>query len=626
MKLPVSWIGEYTEVGSPDEVAGILTRAGIEIEDQEGEVLDLGISANRADLLSVLGVSRELAVHQGNSVQVPPLSESSGDPVEVEVSVEVPALCDRYTARVIEGVTVGESPSWMKERLEASGLRPVNNIVDITNYVLLESGQPLHAFDRDLLKGKQISVRSGKGEKMTAIDGREYELTPEMLVIADQDVPVAIAGVMGGKDSEVHEGTKNILLESASFDRISVRRTSRKLGLISDSSYRFERGVDWATVDWASRRAAQLMAELAGGTVLSGVVDVSRPAPEIAPISFRPERVSRVLGMEISAVRIEEILKGIGCEKDGSGAILPPANRRDLREEVDLIEEVVRVEGYDRVPSDTALQTRVVKDQPIDLVRQEVRSILMGTGCFEVVTWSFQGKKYSSLEEGVWSKEGPLGLRDPEGNVDRVLRKSIRPSLVEVLETNQNYKEELAPVFELATVYYHQKGSFGEKKVLGLATPYGYADLKGRMEQLLSHLGVSARQVSLRMDVVQEVPEVAVGELDFEALVSEASLVRKFTDFSRTPPVKRDLDIVLKEEVSWEQVETTIRETGSEMLGEIEFIDLYRGKPVPSGYKSLALRMTFQASGRTLTSEEVEKAVSAVVKALGENLGGELRS
>ncbi len=626
MKLPVSWLGEYTEVGSPDEVAGILTRAGIEIEDQEGEVLDLGISANRADLLSVLGVSRELAVHQGNSVQVPPLSESSGDPVDVEVSVEVPGLCDRYTARVIEGVTVGESPSWMKERLEAAGVRPVNNIVDITNYVLLESGQPLHAFDRDLLKGKKISVRSGKREKMTAIDGREYELTPEMLVIADQDVPVAIAGVMGGKDSEVHEGTKNILLESASFDRISVRRTSRKLGLISDSSYRFERGVDWATVDWASQRAAQLMAELAGGTVLSGVVDVSRPAPEIAPISFRPERVSRVLGMEISAVRIEEILKGIGCEKDGSGAILPPANRRDLREEVDLIEEVVRVEGYDRVPSDTALQTRVVKDQPIDLVRQEVRSILMGTGCFEVVTWSFQGKKYSSLEEGVWSKEGPLGLRDPEGNVDRVLRKSIRPSLVEVLETNQNYKEELAPVFELATVYYHQKGSFGEKKVLGLATPYGYADLKGRMEQLLSHLGVSARQVSLRMDVVQEVPEVAVGELDFEALVSEASLARKFTDFSRTPPVKRDLAIVLKEEVSWEQVETTIRETGSEMLGEIEFIDLYRGKPVPSGCKSLALRMTFQASGRTLTSEEVEKAVSAVVKALGENLGGELRS
>ncbi len=626
MKLPVSWIGEYTEVGSPDEVAGILTRAGIEIEDQEGEVLDLGISANRADLLSVLGVSRELAVHQGNSVQVPTLSESSGAPVDVDVSVETPDLCDRYTARVIEGVTVGESPSWMKERLEAAGLRPVNNIVDITNYVLLESGQPLHAFDRDLLKGKQISVRSGKGEKMTAIDGREYELTSEMLVIADQEVPVAIAGVMGGKDSEVHEGTKNILLESASFDRISVRRTSRKLGLISDSSYRFERGVDWATVDWASQRAAQLMAELAGGTVLSGVVDVSRPAPEISPISFRPERVSRVLGMEISPTRIDEILKGIGCEKDGSGAILPPANRRDLREEVDLIEEVVRVEGYDQVPSDTALQTRVVKDQPIDLVRQEVRSILLGTGCFEVVTWSFEGKKYPSLEEGVWSKEGPLGLRDPEGNVDRVLRKSIRPSLVEVLETNQNYKEELVPIFELATVYFHEKESFGEKKVLGLATPYGYADLKGRMEQILAHLGVSATQVSLRMEVVSEVPEVAVGELDFEALVSAASLGRKFTDFSRTPPVKRDLAIVLKEEVSWEQVEATIRKTGSEMLGEIEFIDLYRGKPVPTGHKSLALRMTFQASGRTLTSEEVEKSVSAVVKALAENLGGELRS
>jgi phenylalanyl-tRNA synthetase beta chain len=626
MKVPVSWIGEYTAVGDPDEVAATLTRAGIEIEDREGEVLELGISANRADLLSVLGVARELAVHQGTTVKAPEISGVKGEPVDVEVSVEAPDLCDRYTARLIEGVKVGESPGWMKERLEAAGVRAVNNIVDITNYVLLESGQPLHAFDMDLLTGDRIVVRRGRGEKMTAIDGREYELTPEMLVIADGEVPVAIAGVMGGKGTEIHGGTTNILLESASFDRISVRRASRKLRLVSESSYRFERGVDWATVDWASHRAAQLMAELAGGTVRAGGADVSKPAPVVSPIRFRPERVSRVLGMEIPPARIDAILRGIGCTKNDAGEIVPPATRRDLREEIDLIEEVVRVEGYDRLPSDTALQTRVVTDQPVDLVRQEVRSLLMGMGCFEVVTWSFEGKKYPSVDENIWSSGKPLGLRDPEGNVDRFLRKSLRPGLIEVLETNLNYREEPAPVFELGTVYHDSDAGFGERKVLSVATPHGYADLKGRMEQVLSRMGVTAGEVSLRMDAVEEIPGGAAGELDFDELVSRSNAGRKFSDFSRTPPVKRDLAIVLKEEVSWKEVEATIRGTGIGTLGEIAFLDLYRGRQVPPGHKSLALGMTFRASGRTLTSGEVDRAVENVVTALGEKLGGALRT
>src|SRR5689334_18040762 len=322
MKVPMSWLKEYVDPpAAPADLAKLLVMAGVGVESIEGDVLDLEITANRADLLSMLGVARETGVNLRKPVRVPELKAAeTGDDVSKAYAVEVPArdLCPRYTARAITGVKVGPSPSWMVQRLEAAGIRSINNVVDITNYVLLESGQPLHAFDAKLVRGKKIVVRAANpGEKIVAIDGKEYGLTKDALVIADAERAVAIAGVMGGKESEITNATVDVLLESAQFDPVSIRRTARKLGLSSDSSYRFERGVDHDTVDWASRRAVQLIVELAGGKPMKGLIDVDAGRPVRPVAKVRPARIAQVLGMAVSAARVREILSGLGAQVAG---------------------------------------------------------------------------------------------------------------------------------------------------------------------------------------------------------------------------------------------------------------------------------------------------------------------
>src|SRR6185503_3927541 len=397
MKVPLSWLREYVDApASPQELAKLLVMAGGGIESIEGDVLDLEITANRADLLSMLGVARETGVNLRKPVRVPEIKVAeSGDDVAKAFAVEVVAknLCPRYTARAVLGVKIGPSPAWMVQRLEAAGIRSVNNVVDITNYVLLETGQPLHAFDARLVRGKKIVVRrADPGEKIVAIDGKEYGLTKDNLVIADAERAVAIAGVMGGKDSEITSATVDVLLESAQFDPVSIRRTARRLGLSSDSSYRFERGVDHDTVDFASRRAVQLIFELAGGKPMAGVIDasVSRASRPVARV--RPARIAQVLGMAVTPGRVREILAGLGADVVGSDdqlEVTAPVGRRDLKIEVDYIEEVARIEGYDKIPCDTSFGLRVAVDNPEDLVREETRASLAGMGGYEVLTWSF---------------------------------------------------------------------------------------------------------------------------------------------------------------------------------------------------------------------------------------------
>ncbi|HLF95059.1 MAG TPA: phenylalanine--tRNA ligase subunit beta, partial [Planctomycetota bacterium] len=376
MKVPIRWLKEYVDPpATPQELAKLLVMAGVGVESIEGDVLDLEITANRADLLSMLGVARETAVNLRRPVRVPVVEVAEAGPDvtgSLNVEVAAPDLCPRYTARAVLGVKVGPSPAWMVERLEAAGVRSVNNVVDVTNYVLLESGQPLHAFDAKVLRGRKIVVRrAAAGEKLVAIDGKEYALTRDALVIADAERPVAIAGVMGGKESEITGATVDVVIESAQFDPVSIRRTSRRLGLSSDSSYRFERGVDHDTVDWASRRAVQLILQLAGGQALKGAVDasVSRPARAVAKV--RPARVAQVLGLAVAPARIREILAGLGAQVTGGDSALEvtaPVGRRDLKIEVDYIEEVARIEGYDRIPCDTSFGLRVAVDNREDLV------------------------------------------------------------------------------------------------------------------------------------------------------------------------------------------------------------------------------------------------------------------
>lgn len=656
MKVPISWLKEYVEVaGTPADLAKSLVMAGVGIEAVEGDVLDLEITANRADLLSITGVAREVGVLRGTSSRRPEVSYTEGtDEVACAVEVRAPDLCPRYTARMVRGAKIGPSPKWMAERLEAAGIRPVNNAVDITNYVLLESGQPLHAFDAKILKGKKIVVRrAAKGEKIVAIDGKTCELNPEMLVIADAERPLAIAGVMGGKESEIGDRTADILIESAQFDPVSVRRTSRKLGLSSESSYRFERGVDFDTVDWASRRAVQLILELAGGTALKGVRDVSGPPPARPSARVRPARVSRVLGMEVSPARVREILTGLGCLVGGTDEALDvagPAGRRDLRIEVDYIEEVARIEGYEKIPCDTGFGLRVAVDNAEDLVREETRAALAGLGAYEVLTWSFAEARTPN-RVSFWTRAPLIPLRDPQGQVDRTLRESLAPGLLKVLQTNEAYKEALHPVFEIAHVYRKEEKGYGEKTVLGVAAPGDPLEVKGLLETVFARLGLAFEIAPASLPFLQpgtsaEVradgravgylgtpaaaltdlrAKAAVAEVDFEAVVSSARLLRAYRDFNRQPPVSRDLTIVLADTVSWKDVESAVRESAPPTLESLKFLNEYRGKGIVKGHRALAFSMLFRASDRTLTSDEAESSVKSILAALERRFDARLR-
>jgi phenylalanyl-tRNA synthetase beta chain len=658
MKVPVSWLKEYVDPpATPGDLAKLLVMAGVGIESIEGDVLDLEITANRADLLSMLGVARETGVNLRKPVRVPEITfPESGDDVAKAFAVDIVAkqLCPRYTARAVLGLKVGPSPAWMVQRLEAAGIRSINNVVDITNYVLLESGQPLHAFDAKLVRGRKIVVRlANPGEKIVAIDGKDYALTKDQLVIADAERAVAIAGVMGGKDSEISLSTVDVLLESAQFDPVSIRRTARRLALSSDSSYRFERGVDHDTVDWASRRAVKLMAELAGGRPMKGVLDVSAPKPARPVAKVRPPRVSKVLGLSVPPARIREILAGLGAQVAGTDEALEvtsPVGRRDLKIEADYIEEVARIEGYDKIPCDTSFGLRVAVDNPEDLVREAAREALAGLGAYEVLTWSF-AEATTPNRVPFWTPGAPIPLRDPQGNVDRTLRESLAPRLLEVLQTNESYKEPLRPVFEIAHIYRRDAKSYGEKNVLGIAAPGDPLGVKGLLEAALARLGVTfelapaalpfleagtAAELKIGGAVAgylgQSTPALSevrsttsVAEVDFEAVVKAAKLTRPYKDFNRQPPVDRDLAVVLADLVTWKQVETAVRAAAPPTLESLRFLSEYRGKGIDAGHKSWAFSMLFRAADRTLTGPEVDQAVHRILKALESGLKARLR-
>jgi phenylalanyl-tRNA synthetase beta chain len=656
MKVPVSWLREYVDApADPAALAKLLVAAGVGVEGVEGEVLDLEITANRADLLSLLGVAREVGVNLRKPVKAPaPAFAPSAPAVGGAWSVQVadPALCPRYTLRGVLGVKVGLSPPWLAARVEAAGVRSINNVVDVTNYVLLELGQPLHAFDAKLLKGGAILVRrAAPGEKIAAIDAKTYELTKDMLVIADAARPVAIAGVMGGKDTEITAATVDVLIESAQFDPVSVRRTGRRLGLSSDASYRFERGVDADGVDLASRRAVELILQVAGGKAMEGVVDVSVPRPARAVARVRPARVSKVLGMAVPAARVREILAGLGAEVKGSDDALEvtsPSNRRDLKIEVDYIEEVARIEGYDRIPADTGFGLAVAMDRPEDLVAEEIRATLAGLGAYEALTWSF-APAGAPNRVPFWTEDALLPLRDPQGAVDRTLRSSLAPGLLEVLATNEGYKEALRPVFEISRVYYKAGKDYADRTVLGLAAPGDPLVAKGLVETVAARLGLKIEVVPAAFPWLEAGAELrlggkrigylgtagpglsglrspaAIAELDFDALVPGARLVRKAADFNRQPPVERDLNVVLPESATWAAVESAVRAAAPPTLEATAFLNEYRGKGIEAGRKSWAFSMRFRAPDRTLTAAEVDASVKGILEALASTLGGRLR-
>lgn len=693
MKISITWLKEYVKFGLPyEKLAGLLTIAGLSVDTIESTNGDtcftIDVPSNRPDCLSMIGIAREVAILTSTGIKLPKINYSEkGKDISQFLSVEVPAkeLCPRYTARIVSGIKVGDSPEWLQNRLKSCGIRPVNNIVDITNYVLVECGQPLHAFDLKFLHGNKIIVRRAKDkEEITAIDGKIYTLSNEDLVIAGSDRTVAIAGVMGGKDSEINNLTKDVVIESAFFAPASIRRTSRKLGLSSESSYRFERGVNFETVDWASRRAAELMAQIAGGIVSKGVIDVASMKPKVIKTFVRPNRLERILGIEVPRSKITSILKSAGFEitsnKNTRIDVRVPSTRSDIKAEIDVIEEIARIYGYDKIPSNADLGLNLVKGVDFELTDENiaklknrvtpdlamskfksteviVKSTLCGGVFLEVLTYSFIENKFAE-DFSYWSGEPSIALKDPNGKIDKLMRKSLLPSLVNVIRTNEGYKEEVGRIFEITKVYYRISGKPCEKWCLGLATSEGLLSLKGILDVLLSKMGVEEKsQVSFEpnqypffkeqksiairikdkeigylgelLDEIRDKYEIrqnlALCELDFEALAECAIFEKRYKQIPRFPPVQRDIAIVVDERITWNNIKKCIRDIAPPFLEDISFFDIYKGKNIPDGKKSIAFSLTFRLENRTLTSEEVDKAQENIIISLEKGLGAKLR-
>jgi phenylalanyl-tRNA synthetase beta chain len=671
MNVSYEWLREYCEFDlTPEELAEALTMAGAEVETVKAVngdwVFELEITFNRPDLLGMIGVAREISVLTGKPLIYPRMDyETAPDRAEDVASVEVldPDLCPRYTAQIIRGVTIAPSPDWMQRRLEAVGLRPINNVVDITNYVLYEFGQPLHAFDFETLEGGKIVVRRAQsGEIMTTIDGQECRLDPEMLVIADARRPVALAGVMGGLETEVTDSTRNLLLESAWFDPLSVRRTSKQLGIATDSSYRFERTVDFEGVPMGSRRAAYLFQELAGGEVLTGLMDVNFRSAEPRAIQTRFERIDKIAGIPIPREHARESLRRLGFqvtgETDAVITVQVPSHREEVCREIDIIEEVIRTYGYDRVPMNEDFPVRLATKSKGEKLVEKVRDLCIGFGYNEVLTCSFTGEDWNRNPD-MWAGGEALRVRNPVNRDEPALRKSLLPGLLKVKRTNQDRGAKGLKIFEISHVYLPVEGRKQpeERLILAMLRDENFLALKGELEAIVKYFELDRNLAFHRIDhgyfregmasevlsgkerwgFVGEISEevrTALGlkhapfvlEVDLDRLGGQASEMKRYREISPYPPIFRDLSILVDERTYWQQLLDVIEGLEIPALKDIRFLSTYQGKPIPPGKKTIAFSMEFRSDERTLTGKEVDKEEARIMAALKDGLGATLRT
>jgi len=672
------------ELGLKDTSDGIMilspdTPLGLDFSALIGSdhMFEAGVTPNRADLLSIKGMAREAAAISAAVFCDKDFPVDVGaDAVDAFASVEIAdgAPCRRYAARVIEGVAIGPSPEHIRQRLEAHGIRSINNVVDVTNLVLLATGQPMHAFDLAKLEGKKIVVRqASSGEKITTIDSRVRELDESMLVIADSARPVAVAGVMGGRETEVTDSTATVLLESAWFDPSSVRRTSRKLGLSSDSSFRFERGVDIDGVLKALDMAAHLINKLAGGRVARGVIDVYPVKFQPHHIDFRVKRAVDILGANVSAEEILGIFRKLRISADStqSGMIraLAPSYRMDLRTETDLIEEVARVYGYGNIPT-TLPVARLIPGQPgrLSSIRRRTKALLAASGFTEVINYSFVSKD-SFLVSGPAGKEG-VTLMNPLTEEQSVMRDSLVPSLLDNLKYNLARKNEEVRIFEFAPVFFASERLPEERwRVSGLLygqrfTPnwsfqkdwVDFFDAKGAVEKLLESLGIERAEFEPAEHPVLHPGKSAllkaggsaagfVGELhpelwekyglkkpaylfelDVDTLIDSYGRPKKYSQLPKFPESARDIAFVVDEAAPFAEILRAIEQIDTKLIEKVELFDVYYGGNVPQGSRSLAVRVTYRAMDRTLTAQEVDDIHSRAVKELTGRFKAQIRA
>jgi len=694
MRVPLSWLREYCAPGlDVKRIEERLTMTGTKVQEihrhdaEDGsvvEVLELEITPNRPDCLGVYGVARELHAATGAPLEQPPWSEdpgsSAGAVLGAEVSVECPEECPRFTARVFEDVAIVPSPPWLKERLTAAGQRPINNVVDITNYAMLLTGQPLHAFDLDRVAGGRLTVRRArKGEQVQTLDGEVRTLDGEMVVIADADGPTSIAGLMGGARSEVGPDTRRVLLEVANWHGPNIHRSSWALGLRSEASSRFEKGLAPEQCMWAQAVASRLMLELCGAIVLPGTVDIGGDGPAPPAIRLREARVQAILGIEIPRARQAEILNALDFDTaeadDGLDVTPPPVRREDVTREADLIEEVARIDGLEKLPASLPKRRGAYgllsHEQRL---RRRAQDALVGCGCYEAVGWTFASPSLAGrlrMKEGDPRRDGPV-VENPLSEEQSLLRTTLLGSLLDTAARNLARGMSDLRLFEVGTVFAASAltpTGVAERRSLavllagrlhepswGVPEPpvADYYAVKGVLEALASALRVDGVELAAdpqpflhpgRAAAVTvgaatpigwigelhplvarawELPSVSVFEIDLDRLIAAAPEETRYEDLIGYPPLRQDLAVVLAEGVPAARVLAAAREAGGELLRDARVFDVYRGSQVGEGRRSLALALSFRASDRTLADEDVAPLRERIVAALGA-LGGELR-
>jgi len=668
MKVSMNWLGEYVDFDkSGEEIADILSELGFPLEGVErpgdDTVIDIEVTSNRGDCLSYIGIAREVAAVTGAKLKIPEFDLPKSDKTIsdlVEVKIDEPDVCARYTARVIEGVKVGPSPEWMKTRLEAVGIRSVNNVVDATNYAMLETGQPPHAFDFDKLSGKTITVRRGvKGERLVSIDETKCDLDSDMLVIADEKGPVAIAGVMGGLDTEISDSTTTILLEDAYFDPVTVRTASRKLTLSSESSFRFERYVDRENIEWASARTADLIIEVAGGRVAEGIADAYPDKFESKTVGMRLSRMKKLLGIDVSCEKVVSIFEGLKLSpkivNDDLVEISAPSWRHDLYREVDLIEEVIRSHGYDKIPVEKRLNIEVTPPDKREKLSSDLRGYLNGCGFFETINVTFTDQATADLFK---EDDAPsLGVKDDSQKSASLLRQTLVGSLLNVYRSNFNAGNLPCSIFEIADTFKPVGEKMPlERTKLTLVSDCDLRDLRGVVEGVIALVDKSAVVEIAAVDCVwasaggkvivngkdigafgivsDEVVKkfsldkvsLAVAEIDFEEILDMRGGVVKVKPIPRFPAICRDLSLILDESVSWAEVSGAVKAKAPEELEDICFTGIYRGKPIEEGKKSVTVSLRFRDKDGTLRHEIVDGFESTILEELKSSLSAELRT
>ncbi len=672
------------ELGLAQESTGIMIlpenlKIGKSIGDELGlfdTVFEFEITPNRGDCLSILGIARELRALTNRKLKIPTIKLNEIDEnINDYISVEIlnPDLCPRYTARMIKDVEIKESPLWMKNRLIAVGLRPINNIVDITNYLMIELGQPMHAFDYRFIKGKKIIVKTAEeGEKFTTLDGKEHILNKDVLMICDSERSVAIGGIMGGLNSEVVEDTKDVLLEAAYFNPLNIRVSSKRLNISTDASYRFERGVDIENIDYASQKAAYLMQELANGKVIKGVVDCYPKKLKRKKVKLRREKLYTVAGTKIQFSQAKKILRKLGFKETDKNFFFPPSWRHDISIEEDLIEEILRIYGYNKIP-EVIPHTIIAPEYNYSFYKfcKDTKEFFTYSGLSECINYSFTDKEWVKL---ITPEVEPVKLLNPLTKELEVLRTSILISLLKNVSDNIKYKNLNLKLFELGKIFIPDENEKTKVKevteVSGVFTgsitypvwnisqrKVDFFDIKGIIEaffkkfkienikfeypenkkfliknksavikkdgETLGWLGEIHPDILEKFEI--EDTEVLGFTLYLERIFKLVNITPKFREISKYPIVERDLALLVNEEITADDIIEEIEKIEPKLIQNIYVFDVYKGKNIPEGKKSIAIKIIFQDKNKTLKDDKVNKLIDKIVKILKEKYDITLR-